>query len=228
MALLLAVAAAVGAAATAQAATGGYGPYPPSPPSPPPAAPAPATHMLSVAKAGSGTGSVTSTPAGIACGADCDETFASGASVTLSAAPDAGASFAGWGGACSGSGSCTLSMDTAKSVTATFALDNAQVAAPQDTALRGSVAKVKLVVRSGRRIARSSLALSEAVRAELRLVRRGRVLASKRVDLGAGRRHVALRIPARVAGGRATLRIVLEDAAGNSKATARRLRIPSA
>jgi hypothetical protein len=40
--------------------------------------------------------------------------------VILSAVADAGSSFAGWGGACTGSGTCSVTMDAAKSVTATF------------------------------------------------------------------------------------------------------------
>jgi hypothetical protein len=41
--------------------------------------------------------------------------------VTLTATPDAGFSFSGWSGACSGTGTCSLTMSTAQSVTATFA-----------------------------------------------------------------------------------------------------------
>lgn len=70
----------------------------------------------------SGSGSVSSTPAGITCGAACSASFASGASVTLTAAPQAGATFAGWSGACSGTAtSCVVTMSQARSVGATFA-----------------------------------------------------------------------------------------------------------
>ena len=80
----------------------------------------PTTFTLSVVKAGTGSGTVTSSPVGINCGADCSEAYASGASVTLTAAPAAGSTFAGWSGACTGSGSCVVSMIQARSVTATF------------------------------------------------------------------------------------------------------------
>jgi hypothetical protein len=40
--------------------------------------------------------------------------------VTLTAAAAAGSSFAGWSGACTGSGPCTVAMTAARSVTATF------------------------------------------------------------------------------------------------------------
>ena len=68
----------------------------------------------------SGTGTVTSSPAGINCGSDCGEAYASGTTVTLSATPGSGYSFSGWSGDCSGTGSCTVTMNSYKSVTATF------------------------------------------------------------------------------------------------------------
>jgi endo-1,4-beta-xylanase len=75
---------------------------------------------LTVAKSGSGSGTVTSTPSGINCGSTCSAGFASGATVTLTATPASGSTFAGWSGSCSGTGTCTLSMTAARSVTATF------------------------------------------------------------------------------------------------------------
>ncbi len=76
--------------------------------------------ILSVTLAGSGTGVVTSDIAGINCESDCDEAYASGTSVTLSATPAMGSVFVAWGGVCSGSGACVLNMDANKTVTATF------------------------------------------------------------------------------------------------------------
>ena len=78
------------------------------------------TFPLDVSNNGTGTGTVTSNPAGINCGATCTASFISGASVTLTPTPAAGSVFAGWGGACSGSGACIVSMTQARSVTATF------------------------------------------------------------------------------------------------------------
>jgi hypothetical protein len=78
-------------------------------------------HMLLVSRMGPGSGSVTSVPAGIDCGAVCSASFAHGTSVTLTAVAAAGSSFAGWGGACSGTAStCTVSMTEARGVVATF------------------------------------------------------------------------------------------------------------
>ncbi len=80
---------------------------------------APTTYTLSVTT--SGSGSVTSAPSGISCGASCSASYASGTSVTLTASAATGYSFSGWSGACSGtSASCTVSMTTTRSATATF------------------------------------------------------------------------------------------------------------
>ena len=75
---------------------------------------------LAVQSAGGGAGSITSSPAGINCGSTCSASFASGTAVTLSAAPDATSTFAGWSGACSGTGACTVTLTADASVTATF------------------------------------------------------------------------------------------------------------
>jgi hypothetical protein len=78
------------------------------------------TETLSVSNGGSGVGTVTSSPAGIDCGSACSVAFTYGATVTLTATPAAGSSFTGWSGACTGTGTCTVTMDRAQSVTATF------------------------------------------------------------------------------------------------------------
>ena len=91
----------------------------------------PTSYALGVANAGTGYGSVSSSPAGISCytpipgynylvAPDCAENFPGGTSVALTATPESGGTFAGWSGACTGTGTCTVTMDAAKSVTATF------------------------------------------------------------------------------------------------------------
>jgi hypothetical protein len=75
---------------------------------------------VNVTKAGTGAGTVTSAPAGIACGADCSETVPPGTSLRLTATPDTGSVFSGWTGACSGTGACAVTMSAARAVTATF------------------------------------------------------------------------------------------------------------
>ena len=81
------------------------------------------THTLTVSKAGTGSGTVTSSPAGISCGATCSHAFPEDTVVTLTATPAAGSTFTGWSGeGCTGAGTCIVTMDQARAVTATFAL----------------------------------------------------------------------------------------------------------
>ncbi len=76
---------------------------------------------LTVTKSGTGAGTVTSTPGGINCGATCQANFDHGLEVTLTAEASAGSSFTGWSGSgCSGTGTRTVSMTQARSVTAGF------------------------------------------------------------------------------------------------------------
>ena len=81
------------------------------------------TYPLTVSKSGNGTGVVTSAPAGIDCGADCDESY-HGTVVTLTATATGGSSFVNWQGACTGANPvCQVTMDAAQATTATFVLD---------------------------------------------------------------------------------------------------------
>ena len=78
---------------------------------------------LTVTKAGTGSGTVVSSPPGIDCGSQCSASFGTGSTVTLTAIPDVPgfSSFDGWSGAgCSGTGTCVVTMDAARDVTATF------------------------------------------------------------------------------------------------------------
>ncbi len=70
-----------------------------------------------------GPGSVTTNVGGVNCGATCSANFNSGTSVTLTANVPAGSAFTGWSGpgGCSGTATtCTVTMDQARNVTATF------------------------------------------------------------------------------------------------------------
>jgi hypothetical protein len=96
-------------------------------------------HLLTAHKAGTGTGTVTGT--GIGCGGDCTESYNSGSSVILTAAPSPGSSFGGWTGCDTPSGNkCTMSLDADKSVTATFTANPTET--PQlSTGLRAKALK---------------------------------------------------------------------------------------
>ena len=81
----------------------------------------PITRTLTVTKTGpnSSMGTVTSNPTGISCGSTCSAGYDHGAVVVLTATTAMG-TFVWSGGGCSGSGTCTVTMDSAQSVTATF------------------------------------------------------------------------------------------------------------
>ncbi len=80
----------------------------------PPAPPPPAQFVLSLSTVGLGT--ITPNPLPIS------GTYTAGTVVGLTATPAANYQFTGWSGACTGSGACSVTMDAAKSVTATFTL----------------------------------------------------------------------------------------------------------
>jgi hypothetical protein len=80
-------------------------------------------YTLTVSDTGAGFGTVTSSPAGINCGSTCSASYVSGTTVTLTATPGLFSGFGGWSGCDAVSGnSCTLDMNSARSVTANFTL----------------------------------------------------------------------------------------------------------
>lgn len=83
---------------------------------PPPAA----IRALTLQVSGGGAVTLTSGGASTLCSSTCTQTYASGASVRLSAMPGAGQAFNGWGGACTGTADCTLTLDANKAATASF------------------------------------------------------------------------------------------------------------
>jgi hypothetical protein len=78
---------------------------------------------------GGATGTVTSSPSGIVCGVSCSSAsfdFPTGINVTLTAVPSTGNRFLGWSSSdasfgCPGTGACTVAMNVARTVTASFA-----------------------------------------------------------------------------------------------------------
>jgi hypothetical protein len=79
---------------------------------------------LTVTFTGGGFGTVTSSPAGINCTKNCSFGWSVDTQlVTLTAAPNGTSAFTGWGGACTGTGTCQVTMGTLsqdRAVTATF------------------------------------------------------------------------------------------------------------
>jgi len=78
------------------------------------------TRLFSLSVSVQGAGSVSSNPQGISCGTDCSEDFAENTNVSLTATPNAGSTFVRWEGACSGSSSCNLVLNSDQSVSAIF------------------------------------------------------------------------------------------------------------
>ncbi len=96
-----------------------------SPPPPPP----PTTYMLTVSVAGNG--SVTGT--GIHCPGDCSQAYESGTVVNLTTTLASGSTFSGWGGSCSGTGACSVTMGGVKSVSASFITPPPKITPPPTT-----------------------------------------------------------------------------------------------
>ena len=85
---------------------------------------------LTVLLAGNGAGTVTSAPNGIDCGLSCTESFNLGTLVTLTATPAVGSFFTSWAGCTPDAVNpnvCTLTMNVATNVTATFSVPNITV-----------------------------------------------------------------------------------------------------
>lgn len=87
------------------------------------------TETLTIVTSGAGGGTVTSTPAGIACvrssgtqAGTCIADFPAGTGITLQAQPSGGSLFLGWSGGCSGTGACSVTLAQATQVSAVFGL----------------------------------------------------------------------------------------------------------
>jgi hypothetical protein len=103
-----------------------------------------ALRRLTVSIRGQGKGSVKSTPGGIDCGSKCEADFAGGTKVTLTASAARGSRFREWSGACSGGGGCTVQLQNATSVGASFTDVAVPVArALASTGKRGAQARLR-------------------------------------------------------------------------------------
>jgi hypothetical protein len=78
------------------------------------------TRLLTINKAGTGSGTVTSVPVGIDCGDTCSYRLKINRIATSTAVADAGSVFAGWSGACTGTGACVVTLSADRTATSTF------------------------------------------------------------------------------------------------------------
>lgn len=108
------------------------------------------TRALTVEKTGNGSGTIASNPNGIDCGTSCQYSFAWQSKVTLTASPDSKSNFAGWAGACAGDKtSCQVSLDQARSATATFVdKDNPDPNKPRTSSVKSKISKKGVVIIS--------------------------------------------------------------------------------
>ena len=78
-------------------------------------------YSLTVVKAGTGDGSVTSSPAGISCGSACNQAFQKVTKVKLTAKANPDSIFTGWsGGGHTGTKPCQVTVDSPITITASF------------------------------------------------------------------------------------------------------------
>lgn len=98
----------------------GLGPVSPSSSSPSPPPSSPSFSQISVQDSGNGSGTVTSSPAGITCGTSCTASFPTGSQVTLHATAGTNSDFMGWGSPCKGTGACVLKVSNKLQLSATF------------------------------------------------------------------------------------------------------------
>jgi hypothetical protein len=115
--------------------------------------------VLTVMTGGTGSGTVTSSPAGISCaiGATCTANYSSGTAVTLTATPGSGSRLGAWGGACSGTGSCIVTMSSAQTVTASFPRDIGSLSVTLSGLPTGTSVDLNITGPDGFDVTRSSL-----------------------------------------------------------------------
>jgi hypothetical protein len=125
-----------------------------------------ALRTLTVNKTGLGSGSVSSSPAGIDCGSTCSAQFTDGTSVTLTADPGANSTFDGWsGGGCSGTGACTVPLGADTAVDAAFKETASGPPPPLGKPPNTAILKSKIKKTAGR--ARFIFGAAEKAKAEI-------------------------------------------------------------
>jgi hypothetical protein len=112
--------------------------------------------VLEASVSGTGTGSVKSSPAGIACPGACKAELNEGATILLTATPGPGSEFASWSGACTGNGPCSVTLNAASSVNAEFVPAPVALSASARGATAADVGQTAPGGREGLRLGRST------------------------------------------------------------------------
>ncbi|HYS10574.1 MAG TPA: hypothetical protein VEP66_17675 [Myxococcales bacterium] len=98
------------------------------------------THSVNIGFSGDGSGQVRSTSPRFDCSGQCRQSVEANSTIELTAVPADGSAFAGWQGACSGSGTCTVMLDADRQVTASFSIvprtSCTGIAPPDDRAMQ--------------------------------------------------------------------------------------------
>jgi hypothetical protein len=184
-------------------------------------------NVLSVDKAGTGQGTVTSSPAGVNCGSTCDVAFPAGGSVTLTATAATGSTFAGWNGeGCTGTDTCTVMVSGARVVTATFTSSGGGPGppgtGPPATVSRVSVSKVHKV-----RYVTIMLDVTRAATVKIVIVRGAKKLVSASRSLAVGHRTIKIKVPKKPPKGQASVKLTLKDvASGQSFVVKKNVKLP--
>jgi Divergent InlB B-repeat domain len=168
-----------------------------------------ARDTLRVVKSGRGIGTITSEPGGINCGDTCEYSFGHGAQVKLNAVANRRSRFQGWGGACSGTQPCALTVSAATEVTAAF--DNC---AASSFSAFNAVAKARAVI--------VRLSLADRATARVRLLR-GRATLSSRTfaNLSAGAKSLRIPVPRGRHAGKTKVEVRVKDICGRSRTLSR-------
>ena len=119
-------------------------------------------HTLVVQRTGAGGGEVRSADGVLNCPGACSQTAVRGSQVTLTATPTFGSVFKGWSGACTGTAGCVVTMDTAKSVTASFAVAGVTLQVPWITQATGYLSRFAIVNTSAKAVNYSLTLIPEA------------------------------------------------------------------